>query len=74
MNGLQAAISSSSAQFSTLTGFSLSNLVDFVWSQILVLIGYGLALIQATLPVLAVLASIGIVIGLVWAGFRFFRH
>lgn len=71
---MDTLISSSSALFTSTTGFSLDSVVDFAGSQILILIGMGLGVFQALLPWLMILAAIGVVIGLVYAGFRFFRH
>jgi len=71
---MDALITASNALFASTTGFTLASVVDFAGSLILILIGMGLGVFQALLPWLMVLAAIGVVIGLVYAGFRFFRH
>jgi len=71
---MDTLIASSSALFTTTTGFSLASVVTFAGDQILILIGMGLGVFQALIPWLMVLAAIAVVIGIVYAGFRFFHH
>jgi len=71
---MEGIIASSSAQFTSTTGFSLASVVDFMGDLIKTVIGTGLGVLQALLPWILALAAISAVVWLLFRAFKFFRH
>lgn len=71
---MQTIIDNATSTFNTTTGFELSSVVDFMSSQIALVIGTGLGVLQSLLPWIVALVAIGAVVYLLYRAFRFFRH
>jgi len=71
---MEALIATSSASFSTAFGFSWSDLVTFMKSLLLTIIGAGLGILQALMPYIIGLAVISAIVYFLYRAFRFFRH
>lgn len=71
---MDALIATSSSGFATAFGFSLSDVVDFMKTWLLYIIGAGLGVLQALLPYIIGLAVIAAIVYFLYRAFRFFRH
>ncbi len=71
---MNAIIASSSASFSSAFGFGWSDLVDFMETWLLQILGAGLGVLQALMPYIIGLAVISAVVYFLYRAFRFFRH
>jgi len=71
---MQTIINSATSTFLTTTGFSLDSVVDFMTTQITLVIGSGLGLLQNLMPWIVALALIGGVVWFLFRAFQFFRH
>jgi len=63
-------ISSSTAQFESTVGFSLADLVDWVVDIIVSILGLGLGLVNALLPIILAIMAISVIIGVVYHGLK----
>jgi len=71
---MDTIINTATSTFNTTTGFTLASVIDFMSTLIKLVIGTGLAVLQALLPWILALAAIGAVVWLLFRAFRFFRH
>lgn len=71
MNGI---INTATSTFSSTTGFSLDSVVTFMATQIKLVIGSGLGLLNALMPWIVGLALIGGAVYFLYRAFSFFRH
>jgi len=71
---MDTLIGNATTTFAATTGITLDSVVDFLTTQIVLVIGTGLAVLQALLPWIVALAAIGAVVYLLFRAFRFFRH
>lgn len=71
---MDALIATSSTSFSTAFGFTWVNLVDFMKTWLLTIIGAGLGILQALMPYIIGLAVISAIVYFLYRAFRFFRH
>jgi len=71
---MDTIISTATTSFNSTVGFSLDSVLDFVIVQIKLVIGTGLGVLQTIIPLLLAVVAIGAIIGLIWMGYRFFRH
>ena len=71
---MDTLIASSSSSFSTAYGFSYTDLVSFMKTWLLQIVGAGLGVLQALLPYIIGLAVISAIVYFLYRAFRFFRH
>jgi len=71
---MSAIIATSTAGFLTAFGFSLTEVIDFMETWLLYIIGAGLGVLQALMPYIVGLAVISAIIYFLYRAFRFFRH
>jgi len=67
---MDSLISSASSTFYNTVGFGMGSLIDFVVEQALVVLGFGLAMLEAALPVILV---IGVISALLYIFYRTLR-
>ena len=71
---MDTLIASSSASFTTAFGISWTDVVTFMKTWLLQVIGAGLGILQALMPYIIGLAVISAVVYFLYRAFRFFRH
>ena len=71
---MDTVIASSSASFSTAFGFGWTDLIAFMKTWLLQVIGAGLGILQALMPYIIGLAVIAAIVYFLYRAFRFFRH
>lgn len=71
---MSGIIATSTAGFATAFGFSLSDVISFMETWLLYIIGAGLGILQALMPYIVGLAVISAIVYFVYRAFRFFRH
>lgn len=71
---MDTIIATASTTFNSTTGFSIASVVDYMSDLIKLVIGTGLAVLQALLPWILALAAISAVVWLLFRAFKFFRH
>lgn len=71
---MDTIIASSTAGFLTAFGFSLTDIIDFMKTWLLYIIGAGLGILQALMPYIVGLAVISAIVYFLYRAFRFFRH
>jgi hypothetical protein len=70
---MDALIASSSAGFLAAFGINVSDVVDFMKTWLLYIIGAGFGVLQALLPYIVGLVVIGAIVYFIYRAFRFFR-
>lgn len=68
---MQTLISTSSALFTSTTGFSYADLVTWSGDVIKLVLGAGLGLVNSMLGWIIALAVVGVIIGLIYHALRF---
>lgn len=71
---MDTIVTNASTTFYNTTGFSLASVVTWMGDLIELVIGTGLAVLDALLPWILALVAIGAVVYLIYRAFRFFRH
>lgn len=71
---MDTIIASSTTSFSTAYGFTYTNLIDFMKTWLVQIIGAGLGILQALMPYIIGLAVISAIVYFLYRAFRFFRH
>lgn len=71
---MDSVITNASSTFTTAVGFNWSDVVTFMKSLLLLVIGSGLGLLQVLLPYIIALVTIGAIVYFLYRAFRFFRH
>jgi hypothetical protein len=71
---METLIGTATTTFQTTTGVSYSDVVAFMATQLKLVLGSGLGLLQALMPWIIALVVIGAVVYFVYRAFRFFRH
>jgi len=71
---MDALIATSTAGFNTAFGLSLTDVIAFMKTWLLYVIGAGLGVLQALMPYIVGLAVISAVIYFLYRAFSFFRH
>lgn len=71
---MDTLIASSSAQFTTSFGISLSDVIEFMKTWLLQIIGAGLGVLQALMPYIIGLAVISAIVYFLYRAFQFFKH
>jgi len=71
---MNTLISTASTTFTTALGFGWSDVVTFMQSQLSLVLGTGLGLLQTLMPYIVGLVFIGAVVYFVYRAFKFFRH
>jgi len=71
---VDALIATSTAGFASAFGLSLSDLIDFMKTWLLYIIGAGFGILQALMPYIVGLAVISAIIYFLYRAFRFFKH
>lgn len=67
---MDALIASSSALFLATTGFTYANLVEWAGDIILLILGGGLGLVNATIGWIIAIAIVSVIIGLIYHGLK----
>jgi len=67
---MDTLIANASSTFANAVGFNLSDVVDFVFEQSLVVLGFGLYIFKTNLPIILVFGAITAVVGLLYALYR----
>lgn len=67
-------IATSSQAFTTAFGISWTDVVDFMKTWLLQIIGSGLGILQALMPYIIGLAVISAIVYFLYRAFRFFKH
>lgn len=70
MSGLDTAITNASSTFSTLTGFSYANVVEWVTDRIVELLGAGLGLVQEALPLVIAIVIVTVIVRMIYHGLK----
>lgn len=70
---MESLIATATTTFASTTGFSLQSVVDFAVDKIKLVLGTGLGVLDAVLPLVAALVAILIVVGLIGWGWKYFR-
>ena len=71
---MDTVISNASSTFTSAVGFNWSDVVTFMKSLLLLVIGSGLGLLETLLPYIIALITIGAIVYFLYRAFRFFRH
>lgn len=71
---MDSVISNASTTFSSAVGFNWADVVTFMKSLLLLVIGSGLGLLETLLPYIIALITIGAIVYFLYRAFRFFRH
>jgi len=71
---MDALVQTASSTFVSTIGFSWDSVLDFVGDMIKLIIGSGLGVFQASLAWIMVLVAIGVIVGLIYGAYRFFKH
>ncbi|MDQ3077134.1 MAG: hypothetical protein M3Q63_03745 [bacterium] len=71
---MNSLIATSTAGFATAFGISLTDVVDFMKTWLLYIIGAGFGVLQALMPYIVGLAVISAIVYFLYRAFRFFRH
>lgn len=71
---MDALIATSTSAFNTAFGISFSDVIAFMKTWLLQIIGAGLGVLQALMPYIIGLAVISAIIYFLYRAFRFFRH
>lgn len=67
-------ISNASSTFTGAVGFNWADVVGFMKSLLLLVMGSGLGLLETLLPYIIALITIGAIVYFLYRAFRFFRH
>jgi hypothetical protein len=71
---MDTLISNATSTFQTTTGVSYQDVVAFMATQLKLVLGSGLGLLQALMPWIIALVVIGAIIYFLYRAFRFFKH
>ena len=71
---MDTIISNASSTFTSAVGFNWADVVSFMKSLLLLVIGSGLGLLQVLLPYIIALVTISAIVYFLYRAFRFFRH
>jgi len=71
---MDALIATATSTFNTTTGFELSAVIDWMADQLKLVLGSGLAVLNALLPWIIALVVISAVVYFLYKAFQFFRH
>lgn len=71
---MDALIASSSAQFTTSFGITWVEVVTYMKTLLLTIIGAGLGVLQALMPYIIGLAVISAIVYFLYRAFKFFKH
>jgi len=71
---MDAIIATATSTFLTTTGFSLDAVVTWAGTLVKLVIGTGLAVLQALLPWILALIVISAIVYFLYRALRFFRH
>ncbi len=71
---MDSVISNASSTFTTAVGFNWSDVVGFMKTLLLLVIGSGLGLLETLLPYIIALVTISAIVYFLYRAFRFFRH
>ena len=71
---MDTLISNATTTFETTTGVTYDNVVSFIATQLKLVLGSGLGLLQALMPWIIALVVIGAIVYFLYRAFRFFRH
>jgi len=71
---MDTVIANASSTFSTATGFGWGEVVTYMKSLLMLVIGSGLGLLQTLMPYIIALVVISAIVYFVYRAFRFFRH
>ena len=71
---MDTIISKASSTFTSAVGFNWADVVSFMKSLLLLVIGSGLGLLQVLLPYIIALVTISAIVYFLYRAFRFFRH
>lgn len=70
---METLIGNATSTFQATIGLDFSAFIDFVVEQGLLILGMALGLIQALMPLWLSLAALAVILGLIWAFFRFWK-
>jgi hypothetical protein len=71
---MDGIIGTATTTFETTLGFELGSVVSWMSTQLLLVLGSGIAVLEALLPYIIGLAIIGGIIYFLFRAFRFFRN
>lgn len=71
---MQTLIDTATSTFETTTGITLSSVVDFLTTQLTLIIGTGLGVLQNLMPWIVALIAISAVVYFAYRALHFFRH
>jgi len=69
---MDTLINNASTTFNAATGFDMFHVVEWAGDKVLLLLGGGLGLVDATIGWIMAVIIISIILGLVYKGLRFF--
>lgn len=71
---MDSIITNASSTFTTAVGFQWADVVTWMKSLLLLVVGTGLGVLQVLLPYILALVVIGAIVYFLYRAFRFFRH
>lgn len=71
---MDTIITNASTTFTTAVGFQWSDVVTFMKTLLLLVVGSGLGMLQILMPYIIALVVIGAIVYFLYRAFRFFRH
>ncbi len=71
---MQGIIDTASTTFTGAVGFNWSDVVAFMKTLLLLVIGSGLGLLETLLPYIIALVTISAIVYFLYRAFRFFKH
>jgi hypothetical protein len=71
---MDTVITTASSTFTTAMGFNWSDVVAYMKTLLLLVIGSGLGLLQVLLPYIIALVIISAIVYFLYRAFRFFKH
>jgi len=71
---MDTIVNNASTTFSNAVGFQWNDVIVWMKSLLLLVIGSGLGLLQILLPYIIALIVIGAIVYFLYRAFRFFRH
>ena len=71
---MDTIIQTATSTFQTATGIQLTDVIAFMKTQLMLVLGTGLGVLQALMPYILALVAIGAVVYFLYRAFAFFRH
>jgi hypothetical protein len=71
---MDTIITNASTTFTTAVGFEWADVIDYMKTLLLLVMGSGLGLLQILMPYIIALVVIGAIVYFLYRAFRFFRH